>query len=98
MQNVLKLTCLVALAGLGLAAAEPFLGSWRLDPGKSRTSAKNPPPQPKSLVATYARQGEDTKLSIDLTLADGTKRSVEHVFRCDGTTTRGTPGRRPATP
>src|SRR5512146_1453087 len=84
MKNLLKLMCLMTLAALSLAAADPFLGVWKLNLGKSRTMAKNPPPPPKSLVATYARQGEDIKVSTELTLADGTKRNVEHLFRCDG--------------
>jgi hypothetical protein len=84
MRNVLKLSYLLVMAALSLTAADPFLGSWKLDAGKSRSNLKNPPPPFKSLVVTYTRQGEDLKVTSDLTLPDGKTRTVEHVWRYDG--------------
>lgn len=84
MRNVLKLAGVLAMAGLSLTAADPFLGAWKLDVGKSRTNAKTPPPPPKSLVATIAQQGDERRVSTEVTLANGTTQKVEHVYKCDG--------------
>jgi hypothetical protein len=83
MRNVLELSCLVVMAAASLPAADPFLGSWKLNPGKSKSNLNNSPP-PKSLVLTYARQGEGLTVTVNLTLADGKTRTLEHVVRYDG--------------
>ncbi len=85
MRNNIILACLVFFAAAaGLHAADPFAGAWKLNVEKSRTNMKNPPPPPKSLVVVYAPEGDHTRVTSQVTLPDGTTRTIEHMVYYDG--------------
>jgi hypothetical protein len=76
------MTSFLVLAAL-LAASDPFIGSWKLSPERSRMESGAPPPR-GSIVMTYAQEGDHVKVTATVTLQDGTKRDVVHTQTYDG--------------
>jgi hypothetical protein len=72
----------MALAGTALAqAADPQIGSWKLNLAKSTFS---PGPAPKSGATKIEAAGQGAKLVVDQTMADGTARHWEFTANYDG--------------
>ncbi len=65
-----------------LAAANPFLGSRKLAPEKSKTEAGAPPPQ-GNIVMSYVEEGDHVKVVATVTLPDGNKREIVHTQTYD---------------
>ena len=64
-----------------LYAADPALGTWKLNVAKSKYS---PGPAPKSAMVTYEAVGDSVKRSGDTIAADGKKSSVAYTAKMDG--------------
>jgi hypothetical protein len=70
------------LAGTVLAqAADPQIGTWKLNVAKSTFS---PGPPPKSGTTKIEAAGAGAKLIVDQTMADGTARHWEFTANYDG--------------
>ena len=71
-----------ALAGTALAqAADPQIGTWKLNVAKS---TYNPGPAPKSATTKIEAAGAGAKVIVDSTAADGTARHWEFTADYDG--------------
>ena len=64
-----------------LAAADPFIGTWKMNPAKSKY---NPGPAPKSATMTYTQDGEWIVGKNDTVAADGKSTSVTNRYKRDG--------------
>lgn len=71
---------LVACAGL-LAAADPAVGTWKLNVGKSKYS---PGPAPKSATVTYEETGKAIRRTGESIDAQGQRNSFEYTAQYDG--------------
>ena len=71
------------LLAVALAAANPFLGSWKLAPEKSKTEPGAAPPG-GNIVITYSEEGDHVRVTASVTLPDGTKRNIVHTQTYDG--------------
>jgi len=70
------------LAGASfLHAADPALGTWKLNVAKSKYS---PGPAPKSSTVTYEAVGDSVKRSGEQIAADGKKSSLAYTAKLDG--------------
>jgi hypothetical protein len=67
-----------------LLAADPFTGTWKLNWQESRTSESNPPPPPRQVLVTYSGEGQAMKVIVQVTLANGVERTIEHAVPNDG--------------
>jgi hypothetical protein len=87
MQAGMKCTCVAAAIILGLAgvafaqAADPQVGTWKLNVAKSKY---DPGPAPKSATTTIVAAGAGTKVTANQVLADGTTRHWEYTSAFDG--------------
>lgn len=72
---------LLAASVVALPAADPVLGTWKLDPVKSRF---RPGPAPAEQTRIYESGAEGVKVSIVTTFADGTTTTIEHPANFDG--------------
>jgi hypothetical protein len=70
--------CLVGVA-LGLAA-DPFMGTWKLNESKSKLSAG----APKNNTVIYEAAGDSIKITVDGTDADGKPAHSEWTGKFDG--------------
>jgi hypothetical protein len=59
-----------------LIAADPAIGTWKLNPAKSKFS---PGPPPQSATVTYEASGEGVRRTGEAANADGTKNSFEYT-------------------
>jgi hypothetical protein len=76
--------CLGLFAMLGasaLAQTDSHVGVWKLNLAKSKYS---PGPAPTSGTSTIEAAGAGTKVSVEQTLADGTKRQYSFTSAFDG--------------
>jgi len=64
-----------------LSAADPYLGTWKANPAKSKYS---PGPAPKSNTATYSKDGDWVILKTDTVAADGQTTSRTNRYKRDG--------------
>ena len=64
-----------------LHAADPALGTWKLNVAKSKYS---PAPAPKSATVTYEAVGDAVKRTGDTIAADGKKSSLTYTAKFDG--------------
>ena len=64
-----------------LAQADPQVGVWKLNVAKSKYS---PGPVPTSATTTIEAVGKGTKISVDQTLPDGSKRQWSVTAEYDG--------------
>jgi hypothetical protein len=62
-------------------AADPVIGTWKLDVAKSKYS---PGPPPKSLTAKFEAAGKGVKLTTDGVGADGQPTHTEYTADYDG--------------
>jgi len=78
-----SLFCAVALFLLTgtMRAADPNLGTWKLNVEKSHYS---PGPTPKSEIATFEQVGPDIKLTVDRIEADGRRVHIQWIGKFDG--------------
>ena len=64
--------CTLLAFGSTLFAADPFVGTWKLDLAHTTTTPPNPTaPQPKQVMLTIKEQGEHRVVTIQGTNADG---------------------------
>jgi hypothetical protein len=77
-RNVILATLSVAL---GLAAADPAIGTWKLNVAKSKYS---PGPVPKSATVTYEVSGDGVKRTGETVTADGQTTSFSYTAQYDG--------------
>jgi len=68
---------------LALAVSNPFLGSWKLLPEKSKADAGAPPPN-GNIVMSYVDEGDHVKVVASITLPDGSKKEIVHTQTYDG--------------
>ncbi|MBL8292742.1 MAG: hypothetical protein JNN08_12940, partial [Bryobacterales bacterium] len=78
---MLKTIVMLAVTAIALSAAEPYLGTWKANLAKSKYS---PGPAPKSVVATYTKDGEWVVLKNDTVSADGQTVSRTNRYKRDG--------------
>jgi len=71
--------CLVA-AALSFAAADGFMGTWKLNEGKSKVAAG----MPKNNTVIYEASGDSVKVTIDGTDAAGKPTHNEWTGKFDG--------------
>ena len=71
--------CLAAGA-FCLAADDPMMGTWKLNEAKSKV----PPGAPKNTTVTYAAVGDQVKVTVDGTDADGKPAHSEWTGKMDG--------------
>jgi hypothetical protein len=71
--------CLAAGA-FCLAADDPMMGTWKLNEAKSKMS----PGAPKNSTVTYAAVGDQIKVTVDGTDADGKSAHSEWTGKFDG--------------
>ncbi len=84
MQNFLKtlfVGAFLALATGTAFAADPAIGTWKLNLGKSTFS---PGPAPKSQTRTYLESPQGITLTIKTTAADGKESTNTLTFKDDG--------------
>jgi len=72
--------CLAA-AGLAQAQGNPFVGTWKMDPQKSKAS---PGPGPKEETRVVETQGDSVKGSYEGTAADGSRIAYGYTAKYDG--------------
>ena len=72
--------CLAA-AGLAQAQGNPFAGTWKMDPQKSKAS---PSPGPKEETRVVETQGDSVKGSYEGTAADGSRIAYGYTAKYDG--------------
>src|SRR5262249_44033480 len=81
------LVSLAATLAVGLAssinaqAPKGLVGTWKLNPAKSKFS---PGPAPKSMTITYAAAADGLKISVDLTPPTGNAQHWEMTGNYDG--------------
>jgi hypothetical protein len=69
------------LAGPALAQNDSQVGVWKLNAAKSKYS---PGPKPTTGTTTIEAAGAGTKVSVDQTMPDGTKRQYSFTANYDG--------------
>jgi hypothetical protein len=69
------------LGGTALAQTDPQVGAWKLNVAKSKYS---PGPAPTDGTTTIEAAGAGTKVTVDQTLPDGTKRHYTFTAGYDG--------------
>ena len=67
--------------GVALCAADPAVGTWKLNVAKSKYS---PGPAPKSATVTYEETADGIKRTGESISADGKKTSFEYTAKFDG--------------
>ena len=81
--RVLRLIAAVCiLFTASLAADNPFIGSWKLVPERTKFAAF--PPPPKSLTITFQPDGEKVRLIVTGVTAEGKPIRDENSFVWDG--------------
>ena len=76
-----NLTFVVFAGVMALIAADPFMGTWKLNPAKSKY---NPGPVPKSATMTYTQDGDWIVGKSDTVGADGTATTATNRYKRDG--------------
>jgi hypothetical protein len=81
MKRRLILSTLVTVcAGITLLAADPFNGMWKLNEAKSKIA----PGAPKNSTVTYTAEGDNVKVVVEGTAADGSAMRSEWTGKFDG--------------
>lgn len=71
-----------ACSGAALAqGADPLLGTWKMNPAKSKYS---PGPAPKSVSVVFAAAGDAIKVTADEVDSEGRPRQTEYTAGFDG--------------
>jgi hypothetical protein len=84
MQSILKtlfVGAIFAIATGTALAADPVIGTWKLNLAKSTFA---PGPAPKSQTRSYAESAQATTLTIKTTAADGKESTATLTFKYDG--------------
>ncbi len=83
MQTIAKTLFAVAIFAFGNAAlaADPAIGTWKLNLAKSTFS---PGPAPKSQTRSYVESARGTALTVITTAADGKQSTTTLTFKADG--------------
>lgn len=82
-----KLICFVAMLAFAstlLLAADPFVGTWKLNPAKSKYSAGAP--HPKEATVLIEEQGDNYQVTVTGTYEDGSPLSVKYTVPIKGGT------------
>ena len=66
--RVVKIAILVLCVPAMIWAADPFVGTWKLNPSKSHYTAGTPP---KDQTVTISESGENADIAVTITTADG---------------------------
>jgi hypothetical protein len=79
----MRLSLVIAFCSLNgvVWAADPVLGTWKLNLEKS---SYNPGPAPKSQTRIYEAHPEGIRVTIKTTMPDGRSTSVQHPLNYDG--------------
>jgi hypothetical protein len=80
MQRELFLILLLSIPRF-ILAADPIVGTWKINHAKSKFS---PGPAPKSSTVTYAEHGDWLVLKVEGVTADGKSTSRNSRFKLDG--------------
>ena len=80
MRSSLLTLALCLLAVVCFAANDALMGTWKLNESKSKIGAG----APKNHTVTYEAAGDDIKVTIDGTTADGTAMHSEWTGKFDG--------------
>jgi hypothetical protein len=84
MRKIAYMIALLALA-VPLFAADPFVGTWKLDPGKSKYTAGT---APKDVTIAIEEQGDNLQVTATGSYQDGSPISVKYtVPKAGGTGT-----------
>lgn len=78
---MLRTIIAVAASALILSAADPWIGTWKANPAKSKY---NPGPGPKSNTATYSADGDWVVLKTESIDADGKATTATNRYKRDG--------------
>jgi hypothetical protein len=84
MQTLFKTLLAGAIVAIGTgvaAAADPVIGTWKLNLAKSTFSSG---PAPKSQIRSYAESARGTVLTLKTTGADGKETTATLAFKDDG--------------
>src|SRR5947208_385065 len=82
MLKIARNLAFVALAApMTLLAADPFIGTWKMNPAKSKYS---PGPAPKSATLTYTQDGDWIVGKNDTVGADGAATTATNRYKRDG--------------
>jgi len=74
--------CLFATSSLsGFAQTDHIIGTWKLNPTKSKFS---PGPPSKSITLTYEAAGQDVKVTVKITDAEGKPINFQFTANYDG--------------
>ena len=79
-RKTIGLTLLLSLAAGAMCFANPNLGTWKLNEGKSKFGAG----APKGETVVWATAGDQVKVTVDGTSADGKKMHTEWTGKLDG--------------
>jgi hypothetical protein len=78
--KTIGLTLLLSLAAGAMCFANPNLGTWKLNEGKSKFDAG----AAKGETVVWATAGDQVKVTVDGTTADGKKMHTEWTGKVDG--------------
>ena len=78
---LLKLSLLTMAVTMQLAAADLFLGTWKLDPAKSKY---DPGPGPKSSTVVISADGDWIAIKSEGVAADGKSTTTSNRYKRDG--------------
>jgi hypothetical protein len=68
------------LLAVALFAADPFVGTWKMDPSKS----KSPPNVPNAATIAFEQQGENYQVTVTGTNPDGSPMSIKYTVPIKG--------------
>lgn len=74
-------TCAILFSSSVALAADNWIGTWKMNPAKSKYS---PGPAPKSLTIKFETTPDGIKLTSDLVSADGNPAHGEYLSKFDG--------------
>jgi len=81
LKTMRRVTLGILAAALALSAAEPILGTWKLNSSKSKYS---PGPGPKSATQVYSQDGDWFVVKADTVNAEGKTVNTTNRYRGDG--------------
>jgi hypothetical protein len=81
LRTICTLAIALSVAAVSLTAADPTLGTWKLNIAKSKFS---PGPAPKSVTTTYSQDGEWIVIKTDGVSADGATITRSNRYKRDG--------------
>ncbi len=76
-----RILILLVAAACAFAADDPFLGLWKCNFQKSRTTVASPPPQPVSMTLRYEKEGDRFRITAEAVTADGQSQRTERTVR-----------------